>query len=75
MRHCFSDSHYDGTVAKAYDPQGTYSWGELGKIFIPAGADKVATELSPDERVALQRADGFVDAYEEFVKWHGESHV
>jgi non-canonical purine NTP pyrophosphatase (RdgB/HAM1 family) len=75
VQHCFSDSHYDGTVAMAYDPQGAYSWAELGKIFIPAGADRVATELSPDERVALQRADGFVDAYEEFVKWYGESHV
>lgn len=68
-QYCFSESHYNGTIAHTYDPDATYQWGEICKIFIPRGAKKVATELSPDERKQLARKDGFVDAYDEFARW------
>ena len=69
-QYCFSDSHYNGTVAHEYNPDAAYKWGQIGKIFIPRGATKVATELSADERKKLAREEGFTDAYDEFAYWY-----
>lgn len=68
--HSFSDSHYEGSVSRTYDPEAKYGWGIIGKIFIPKGAHAVATELSPEERRVLQKAAGFKDAYEDFANWY-----
>jgi non-canonical purine NTP pyrophosphatase (RdgB/HAM1 family) len=65
--HVFEDESYTGTLTdKIIEVEDPRAWGDLHKVFIPTGTNKVLAELSNDERAALNKKD---DSYYQFSLW------
>ena len=45
-------------------------WSDLWYIFKPKGFDKTLAEMNKEERENRQKADGSVQAMQEFAKWY-----
>jgi len=74
--HEFSDDPFNVTIIDEYDDSvPDYDWGALGKICIMEGTDKVLSLVTPEERSALDKTRGSVDAYDKFSKWYKEIHA
>jgi non-canonical purine NTP pyrophosphatase (RdgB/HAM1 family) len=65
--HVFEDESYTGTLAKKIvEVKHPRAWGDLHKVFIPTGTNKVLAELSDEEKDATNKEN---DSYYLFSLW------
>ena len=65
--HVFEDERYTGTLAnKIVEVEHPRAWGDLHKVFIPTGTNKVLAELSDEEKAATNKEK---DSYYLFSLW------
>jgi len=66
--HVFDDSPYHGVITEAIDDyDDETNWGDLHKVFIPNGSDKVLARMTKEDHARV--SNGRQDAYEDFVRW------
>lgn len=66
-KHVFEDESYTGTLADTIvEVEHPRAWGDLHKVFIPTGTNKVLAELSDDEKAATNKEK---DSYYLFSLW------
>lgn len=71
--HEFSDDPVNVTIVEAYDDSvPDYAWGDLGKICIHEGTDRIWSSLTAEERYANNMARNGDDAYHKFCTWYKE---
>lgn len=66
--HVFEEEPYYGVIAHEVDDyESEKAWGDLHKIFIPAGTDKVLIRLTDEERLEIDKDKS--DVYKDFCLW------
>lgn len=66
--HEFSAREEDGVIADRVYESVNEGWGDLWKIYIPAGSDKTLSQMTPEE-VSIQHAQNGKSAYAQFCEW------
>lgn len=66
--HVFEDLPYGGHIAEEIDDvENAAAWGDLHKVFLPEGSDKVLARMTPEDHARARQKQ--VNAYENFVLW------
>jgi len=66
--HEFSAQEEDGVIADRVYESINEGWGDLWKIYIPAGSKKTLSQMATDE-IATQHAQNGKSAYAQFCEW------
>lgn len=66
--HIFNDLPYQGVITEAIDQYTSETaWGELYKIFIPIGSDKVLARMTSADHARVDKKQA--NSYEDFCHW------
>ena len=68
--HYFYGKHPGNLSEKIQGVDREEKWSDLWYIFKPKGFDKTLAEMNKEERENRQKADGSVQAMQEFAKWY-----
>ncbi len=74
--HEFSVQEADGRIAsEVRESVSDRGWGDLWKIFVPAGGDKTLSQMTEQDHKKRRQAEAGVSAYDKFAEWLKNSTV
>ena len=67
--HEFSRRESDGVIATEVRESVNEGWGDLWKIYMPAGSDKTLSQMTPEDFLARKQEQNDPSAYTQFCEW------